>query len=204
MQALLRHTREQQYPKGTVLFWEKEPPKGLFVVAEGEIKIFKMDDRGREVVLSIVQPGHAVAEMPVLDGGNYPASAQATQDSRLLFIARQAFLDLLQEHPEIALELLRVTAIQMRRLIHLVEQFSLQSVRSRLIHYLLDTARAQGNPFTLPDSKEAIAAQLGSVREVISRTFSALQQEGLIRIQGRQIYIPSPNALEQAMRSRES
>ena len=63
----------------------------MYVVESGHIRIFKSSSGGREHVLSVDGPGSSVAELPVFDGGNYPASAAAVDDATLLFVSKQDF-----------------------------------------------------------------------------------------------------------------
>ncbi len=70
---------------------EGTPCPGLFVVHSGTVKIFKTSPAGREQVLTIEQPGRAVAELAVLDDGPYPASAAANENAVLLMIPKNDF-----------------------------------------------------------------------------------------------------------------
>ena len=81
--ALPRH-----YLAGEIIFGEGEPCSGLYVIESGHVRIFKSSASGREQVLSIDGPGSSMAELPVFDGGNYPASASAIDDAHLLFHQR--------------------------------------------------------------------------------------------------------------------
>src|SRR5271167_4729898 len=82
---LLSRLTQHKYGAGELIFGEGDPCAGLYVVQSGNVRIFKSSAGGREQVLSIDGPGSSIAELPVFDGGNYPASAQAIGDSTLLF-----------------------------------------------------------------------------------------------------------------------
>src|SRR5579872_464813 len=81
---LVQRTIPRQYSPGEIIFHEGQPCVGLFVVESGHVRIYKSSASGREQVLSIDGPGSSVAELPVFDGGNYPASCAAVDDSTLL------------------------------------------------------------------------------------------------------------------------
>jgi CRP-like cAMP-binding protein len=107
-------------------------PEGLHIVVSGRIKIFVLSpESGREVVLTTEHPYSAVAELPSLDGGTYPANAQALEDSRTLFLEQTAFLGVLRERPAISSHLIRTLGQRLRRLVGLVEQLSFQEVVHR-------------------------------------------------------------------------
>ena len=94
LKALARHCVVRHITKDELLFAEGDPCEGLFVVQEGAIKLFKMADTGREQVLMIERAGSTVAELPIFDGGNFPTSASAVENSTLLFLPKRVFLDL--------------------------------------------------------------------------------------------------------------
>jgi CRP/FNR family transcriptional regulator, dissimilatory nitrate respiration regulator len=181
--------RVQKYRKGQLLFQEGEPAKGLFLIRSGAVKIFKESESGREQILSILRTGDSVAELPLFDNQPYPASAAAQEDTNLLFIPRAAFEELLGRNPKLAPAVIGALAKRMRTLVELIADLSLRQVRQRLARYLLEEASRQGGKFRLELTNEELAARLGSVRDVISRTLSGLQNDGLILVQGRTIEI---------------
>lgn len=105
----------RRFQAGEMLFSEGDPCAGLYIVQSGNVRIFKSSPGGREQVLSIEGPNSSIAELPVFDGGVYPASAQAVTDSALLFFSRGDFQRLCLEHPQVALKILRVIGGRLRR-----------------------------------------------------------------------------------------
>ena len=106
MSSLVVRVSRRQVRQGTILFGEGDPCAGLFLVASGKIRIFKLSPTGREQVLSVEGPGSSFAELPVFDGGNYPASASALEDAEVLFISRKDFQNFCREHPDVALKVI--------------------------------------------------------------------------------------------------
>jgi CRP/FNR family transcriptional regulator len=175
----------------------------LFVIQSGAVKIFKMAANGREQVLSVERAGNSIAELPVFDGGTYPASTIAVEESALIFIRKEDFRALCLEHPEVALKVLKVVGRRLRGLVGIIEELSFTTVRQRLMAYLMRLARqAPGATkeveVELPVSHQELAAELGTVRELVSRNLSRLQAEGLIKIQARAVQIPDLEALRAA------
>jgi len=202
--AIPRH-----YSAGESVFGEGEPCSGLYVVESGQVRIFKSSAAGREQVLSIDGPGSSVAELPVFDGGNYPASAAAIADSTLLFVSKQDFQALCLAHPQVALKVLRVVGARLRRLVGIIEELSFSTVRHRLASFLLRLAQKEGKrcpegvEISLPASNQELASQIGTVRELVSRNLSRLQAEGMITIDGRRVTISNLKALEAELQSAE-
>jgi CRP/FNR family transcriptional regulator len=198
---LAQRSVPRHFSPGEIVFSEGEPCAGLYVVESGHVRIFKSSANGREQVLNIDGPGSSVAELPVFDGGNYPASVSAVDQATLLFVSKADFQALCLAHPQVALKVLRVVGGRLRRLVGIIEELSFTTVRHRLVALLLrlgqhGTSTAAGIEITLPASNQELAAQIGTVRELVSRNLSRLQAEGLIRMDGRSVTIPSLKALQ--------
>jgi CRP/FNR family transcriptional regulator len=199
----------RRYAPGEMVFAEGEPCTGLYVVQSGHIRIFKSGASGREQVLNIDGPGSSVAELPVFDGGNYPASVTAVDDVTLLFVSKQDFQALCLTHPQVALKVLRVVGARLRRLVGIIEELSFTTVRHRLVSFLLRSAQREGRGVSggvevaLPASNQELASQIGTVRELVSRNLSRLQAEGLIQMDGRSLTILDLKALQAELDSAE-
>ena len=202
LQFLAARSSLKSYSPGALLFSEGDPCAGLYVVASGRVRIFKTSANGREHVLAIEGPGSSIAELPVFDGGNYPASAAALEPSELVFVSRKDFRAICLEHPEVALKVLQVVGARLRRLVGIIEELSFTTVRHRLISWLLRQAKNEGRPsargvtFSLGASHQELAAQIGTVRELVSRNMARLQAQGFIEINGREVVILDAEGLE--------
>lgn len=203
MEFLAQRAVPRNYTAGQMVFNEGDPCAGLYVVASGHVRIFKTSAGGREQVLSIDGRGSSVAELPVFDGGNYPASVAAVDDSTLLlFISKQDFQELCLAHPQVSLKVLRVVGARLRRLVGIIEELSFTTVRHRLAAFLLRLAKREGTKtaagiaVTLPDNNQEVAAQIGTVRELVSRNLSRFEAEGLLEINGRNLVIRDLKAIE--------
>jgi CRP/FNR family transcriptional regulator len=192
----------RSYSPGEILFSEGEPCHGLFVVVSGRVRIFKTSLSGREHVLTVEGSGASVAELPVFDGGPYPASASALEQSEALFVSRADLRAICLENPEVSLKLLQVVGARLRRLVGIIEELSFTTVRHRLISWLLRQARAEGRPsergivFSLKASHQELASEIGTVRELVSRNLARLQAQGFIEMSGREITILDREGLE--------
>lgn len=195
MHALRHRVVSRKCDRGEILFHEGDACRGLYLVGNGKIRIYKASASGREQVLSIEKPGSSFAELPVFDGGNYPASAAASEEAEVLFISRKDFQDFCREHPEVALKVIAVVGGRLRRLVGIIEELSFTTVRQRLIALILRLAHASSirgdEPLRieLSQSQQDLAAELGTVRELISRNLSRLQAEGYLEVEGRNIVV---------------
>jgi len=209
MRALRTRVTSKQFHRGELLFNEGDPCAGLFLVASGKIRIFKLSAAGREQVLAVEGPGSSFAELPVFDGGSYPASATALEDAEVLFISRRDFQNFCREHPDVALKVIAVVGSRLRRLVGIIEDLSFTTVRQRLISVLLRMAQETGSPskegirLELTKSHQDLAAELGTVRELVSRNLSRLQAEGFLEVDGRKIVVKDLEGLKLEQASSE-
>src|SRR4051794_38241189 len=186
----------RDFRKDEILFIAVEEALGLYVIVEGSVRACRESLDGREQVIHVEQAGATIAELPVFDEGNYPSTVAAEEDTRTLFLDKRDVRQLCLQHPEIPLAALKVLAGRLRRCAELVETLSLREVGQRVARFLLAEARRNGHPtsagttITLTQTNQQIAARVGSVREVISRALSRLQQDGLILIEDRKLTIP--------------
>src|SRR3569833_2980148 len=104
LQLLAARTVRKLFSAGELIFSEGEPCSGLHIIARGKVRIFKTSVGGREQVLAMNGPGESVAELPVFDGGPFPASAIAVEDTEMAFISRRDFQGYCMEHPEVSLK----------------------------------------------------------------------------------------------------
>lgn len=197
IQALAQRAVERRFNPGDMLFWEGEPCAGIFLIVEGSVKIFKTSSGGREMMLALETAPSTVAELPLFDGGPYPASVRAVEPAVALFINKSDFQQVCRQYPDVALKLLAVIGRRLRQLVGIVEAMTFGSVTQRLARLLLDASRQAGaDEFELPLTHQEIASRLGTVREVISRNLARFRAEGLIRFQERQVSILDRAGLE--------
>lgn len=195
LQLLAARTTRKLFSAGEVLFYEGEPCKGLHIISRGRVRIFKASASGREQVLAVNVAGESVAELPVFDGGPYPASAVAVDDVEVAFISRKDFQGYCLDHPEVSLKVLAFVGMRLRRLVGIIEELSFTTIRQRLVSVLVRLAQNEGKKteggieILLPGSHQELANQLGTVRELVSRNLMRLQAEGLLEVDARQIVI---------------
>lgn len=202
IQGLAQRAMERRFAPDEMLFWEGEPCDGIFLIVQGSVKIFRTSPAGREVMLAIETAPATVAELPLFDGGPYPASVRAVDPVVSLFINKNDFQQVCRQYPDVALKVLAVVGRRLRHLVGLVEAMTFGSVTQRLARLLLDTSKGVGTEsFDLPLTHQELASRLGTVREVVSRNLARFRGEGLIRIQGHEVQIVNRPGLEQEAES---
>lgn len=187
----------QRYTKRELIFSEGDVAKGFYVILSGKVRIYKTSPEGKEQIIHFFSMGDMFAEVALFHGTTYPASAEALTDAEILFFPKERFLRLIQEKPQLSLNMMASLARMLRDFTKLVEELSLMNVSSRLAAYLLNTAdRCEKNKFTLEISKSQLASRLGTISETLSRSFRKLKDQGIIEIEQDTIRILNRQALE--------
>ena len=195
--ALAQRAVERRFEPDEMLFWEGEPCAGIFLIMQGSVKLLKSSSAGREMMLALETAPATVAELPLFDGGPYPASARAVDAVIALFINKSDFQQVCRQFPEIALKVLAVVGQRLRHLVSVVQAITFGSVTQRLAKLLLDMATQAGNDrleFSL--THQELASRLGTVREVVSRNLARFRAVGMIRIDGGKLFILDRTGLE--------
>ncbi len=184
VEALAKIAGSLHRDAGATIQLEGEPAEAMYVVVQGRVKITRIGERGREQVLMVVGPGQHFNTVPMFDEGPCPANAEALTDVALLALPRLQLQRVVEEHPPLALALLREFTGRLRHLVHLVDELALHSVQGRVAHLLLTQAEAADRGETVqPLTQADMAARIGTVREMVARTLKGFEVQGLIRIE---------------------
>ena len=185
-------TREIGLSKGQILFQKGCWLDGFYVTVYGQIKLAFSSPQGHEKVVSIVGPGQSFGEAVMFMERPCPVMAQALEDSRLLYIAKQGIFAAIDRDSAFARRMLAGLSMRLHGLIRDVEDYSLRSSAQRVIGFLLQlagTATDGRADFELPASKHVIASRLNLTPETLSRILHGLSESGLIAVKGKRIAV---------------
>jgi len=189
------------YKKDAFLFLAEEDARGFYYVINGEVRIFRMDDSGREVEIVRLRPGDFFGEAIAIVSGKFPAFARAATDTEVLFFERPAVLRSIQSDPAIAEFFLVLLANKCILLNERIETLNLRTVRQRLAQYLLAHCNAERScAIDLTIKKSELAKQLATISETLSRTFRRMERDGLIEVRGRRIRVLDCDKLRQELK----
>ena len=186
----------QHYEKDRLILIEEEVGKTLFLIQKGRVKVSRMSEDGREVILSIIGPGGFFGELSLIDGKSRSATVTAIEHSEVLLLHRPEFLALLEDYPQIAISLLKELAARIRKSDTQIKSLSLQDAMGRVASALIllaeDTGRIKQGTVTISKIplQQDLANMAGTSRETISRVFRCLEDDKLIVREGRKVTIP--------------
>jgi len=180
----------KKYTKGQILFEADIPAHGFFAPISGRVKIFRTSPSGKEQILHVFGPGEAFGEVPVFEGGTFPAHGQAVEDCETLFFPRRDFENMIKEDPDLAMKMMAMLSQKLRILVNKIDDLSLKEAPSRVASYLLLLRSSQdSDTFKLDLPKGQIAFYLGTIQETLSRIFKRFTEQEIIKIDGKEITI---------------
>lgn len=187
-----------RYDKRRTIFLDGGEASGFYVVLSGQVKIFKVSPEGKEQIIHIYGPGASFGEVPMFEGGRFPANAETTRDSELLFFPRRELLLLMKREPELSMNMLGEMARKLRAFTVQIENLTLKETPQRLAAYLLDISEREdgANEVTLDMTKGHLAGLLGTAQETLSRVLARMSEAGLIEVRGRRIILMNKDRLE--------
>ncbi len=188
------------YAKDEFLFQADDPAEGFFFLQSGEVRVFKMDEQGKELEVVRLAPGDFFGEAIVFIQDRYPSYAQAVKDSKVIFFEKTAFFRNLEMDPAIGKFFLHLLAKKCVVLNKRIEALELRTVRQRLIQYLVSSCTSKTScDITLPMKKTELAKLLGTISETLSRNLKQLQEQGLIAVEGNTIHIIAISRLKEEL-----
>jgi CRP/FNR family transcriptional regulator, dissimilatory nitrate respiration regulator len=190
----------RMFAKGHVLFAEGDTgAEGLYVILAGRVKVFRLSVEGKEQIFHIFEASESFGEASLFTGQGFPAHAQALTAVETLFFPRPGFIELIRKDPSLALNMLALLSLRLRKFAAMIDDLSLKEVPGRLAAYLLYLNERQGGPreMELDMTKGQLAALLGTIPETLSRILTKMNGLSLIETRGTRIRIIDPARLRE-------
>ena len=188
--------KTRKYPKNSMIILEEEMGDVVFIVMSGTVKITRVNDEGKEVILAMLGSGEVFGEMAILDGESRSANALSQENCEVVTINREDFLNLLKTNNKVSLNLMTEFAIRLRKSDQQIEALSLDDAEHRIGVSILNLAEELGvirqgvvTVDNLPYQQD-IANMAGTSRETVSRVMKIFEERGLITKTGHKLSIP--------------
>ena len=185
----------RSYDKEKMILIEESAGETFFLISKGTVKITRMSDDGREVILAILGEGDFFGEMALLDGEGRSANVVALEDAEVLTLQRSDFLDILERFPKIAIHLLKELTTRIRHSDQQIESLSLSGAEQRIALVLIRLAEEMGQikegTVTIEHIpyQQDIANMAGTSRETVSRVYKMLEDKNHIVREGKTLKI---------------
>jgi CRP-like cAMP-binding protein len=189
--------------KGEYVFLECDPPRKLYVVVKGEVKLLKQTEDGREMIVEMAYPGEIFGEEAIFDGQPYPMTAQALAEVELLSVTRTDFFTFLRDNPDLALEIITELGQRLREAQNTIRALAMERVEWRIARTLLMLSRkagvveADGVSIDLPLTRQDIADMAATTVETTIRVLSNFKKLGLVETEKGKIIIRDKSKLDE-------
>ena len=190
------------YPKGALLFVERQESRGIYTLCEGEVKLSISSPEGKIMIMRIAKGGEVLGLMATIAGTPYEVTAETIHPCQVAFVRREDFLRFVATHPDASQNVVRQMSSQYRGACEQLRTVGLSaSAQEKLARLLLTWTEGmqhteEGTRIKLPLTHEEIAEFIGTTRETVTRTLSDFKVRHLVAIQGSTLMIPSRAALE--------
>ena len=196
-----QHKVMNHYKRGQTIFFQGNPPFGLYCVNSGKIKISKIGPDGKESIIRVVGPGDVLGHRSLFSNEIYSATATVIEDSEICFLDKKFILEALEEEPSIALNLIQKLSRDMGNAESRAATLSQKNVRERLAELLLTLMQSYGivegnrTRLDIKLTREEMASLVGTANETVIRFISEFKDDGLIEQEGKVIFIKDKNKL---------
>jgi len=197
--AVVELSEVKTLARGEYLFREGGLVRGLYVVRRGAVKVHRVNWLGKEQLIHLYRPFESLAEESLVSELGHHADACAIEPTEVVMVHRAGFVALLQEHPELALCLLRATQRHVCRLVELLDALTLKDVKTRIAEWLVercpDPRSSKPCSIELDTTKRVLAAELGTASETFSRALAKFRRQRLISTEGNLVTLHCPTRL---------
>ena len=190
------------YPKGALLFVERQESRGVYALCDGEVKLSISSPEGKIMIMRIARAGELLGLMATMAGQPYEVTAETIHPCQVAFVRRDEFLRFVSLHPEASQNVVRQMSAQYRGACEQLRTVGLSaSAQEKLARLLLTWTEGmqqtkEGTRLKLPLTHEEIAEFIGTTRETVTRTLSDFKVRHLVAVQGSTLMIPNRAALE--------
>ncbi|WP_420887441.1 Crp/Fnr family transcriptional regulator [Caldanaerobacter subterraneus] len=174
--------------KGCIIFTEGQKGEAIYFVKTGKIKISKISSVGKEYTIKIMEEGDVFGESTLFIGGEYPATAEAIEDSEILELKNKDIEDLILKDTQIALSIIKILAKRLKYIAVVIENLALRDSVGRTASILLTFARERGIStkegilVEIDLKRQELANLAGTSRENITRILSQMDRDGIIKL----------------------
>lgn len=195
------HKVTNTYKKGQVIFYQGNPPFGLYCVSTGKIKITKTGNDGKESIVRLAGAGDVLGHRSLFSNENYTATATAMEDTAVCFLDKKFIYKAIQDQPTIALNIIQKLSREMGSAEQKSASMFQKNVRERLAELFLTLKKAYGveeegrTRLDIKLTREEIASMIGTASETVIRFITEFKEEGLIAQEGKTIFVVNEEKL---------
>ena len=202
MESISKMVTDSKVKKKQPIFLEGDPSETLYFLKEGRVKIIRIDESGKEITLTLLEPGEIFGELGLFDSTPRETTAIALEDSLICTMHRHDFEQMMANKPGVSFKLNKLMGIRLRHIENRIQELLFRDVPSRLARLLLRLVAQhpremkKGLRINIKLSQQELANLIGATREMTSSTLNIFKKQNLINIESKYIYILNSNELK--------
>ena len=184
LEKLSNDRKTRDYSKKEMLFYEGDYPRYFYLLQSGQIKLYKTNEYGKELIIKTIQPGEFFGYTALIENNNYAFSASAVEKSTLVLVPREDFTDLLYANRDVSASFIRLLANNVTEKESQLLSLAYDSVRKRTAEALLKVYQEQGKKPEISILREDLARMVGTAKESVIRVLTEFKNDEYIEIKG--------------------
>ena len=190
LEQLAEATVTRTFNKNSIVITEGDSSSSLYIILSGDVKVFVSNEDGKTNIVNRLGSGDYFGELSLIDDEPRSASVEAVSKCKISILSRQYFVDYIEQHPRVAIHLLKGIGKRLRNTTSHAKNLALMDVFGRTAHVLLQAASEEGGRMITPAlTQQDIADEVGSSREMVSRILKDLKAGDYISMDGKRIVI---------------
>ncbi|MBW2365193.1 MAG: Crp/Fnr family transcriptional regulator [Deltaproteobacteria bacterium] len=191
LNSLAKVVHKKTFPKNTIIFSEGDEADSLYIILRGKVRALLNNIHGKELVLTIQEPGEYFGELALIDDDPRSATIMTKEETQLLILPGNAFKNLLRDNPDLIFNILKGLTARLRKATDKIEDLAFMNVYGRISRVLIQRAKHVGQKLVIEErlTHQEIANMIGATREIVSRILKKLSDAGYISIKDKHIEI---------------
>lgn len=182
----------RKFKKRDFVFMEGAQPNHLYFISSGEVKTYKSNPDGKELITGLHREGEFIGFLPLLENKPNNETAVVLKEAEIYMIPQQDFLTMIYTNKEIARKFISMLSSNLYETENLLIEIAYQSVRQRVANALIKLNGphvASKNLSSISVTRKNISSMVGTTTESLSRTISDFEDEGLIEVSGKNLRV---------------
>ena len=184
LEQLSNDRKTRDYPKKEMLFYEGDYPRYFYLLQSGQIKLYKTNEYGKELIIRTIQAGEFFGYTALMENSDYTFSAAAIEKSTLVLVPREDFTNLLYANRDVSASFIRLLANNVTAKENQLLSLAYDSVRKRTAEALLKIYNDHGKESELSILREDLARMVGTAKESVIRVLTEFKKDKYIEIKG--------------------
>lgn len=198
MKNLNKISSMQTVPKNQPIYFAQEPSSAIFFLKEGRVKLTRLSDEGKELIIALVNPGEVFGELAIIDERERTDYANTIEESILCAISKKDFQNLIEKTPELNLRITKLVGLKLKKFSERIEELVFKDAEHRVLSFMYNLAQEHGKkvgtelvikPFL---THQDIAKLTACSRQTVNTVLTGAREKGLLYFDRKKAILKDP------------